>query len=76
MKGFDLEPIPEWKDSVATDNSLLCLFEGGYLPHLAATLQGWYDKGVRLFKFDFAYFEAVTPASRDKYTKEQVVEKK
>lgn len=73
--GRFLEVIPEWKDSLATDTNIMCLFDGGYLSHLAKTLQIWYDKGVRLFKFDFAYFEAVTPAMKDKYTKEEVVEK-
>ncbi|HEY4208241.1 MAG TPA: hypothetical protein VGM31_15560 [Puia sp.] len=73
--GRFLEPVKEWEDSVATDPNILCLFEGGYLPHLADTLQLWYDKGVRLFKFDFAYFEAVTAASKNKYTPEEVKEK-
>jgi hypothetical protein len=73
--GRFLEPVPEWQDSVGTDPNILCLFEGGYLPHLAGTLQGWYDKGVRLFKFDFAYFEAVTPALKDKFTPEEIKEK-
>jgi hypothetical protein len=73
--GRFLEPVKEWQDAVATDPNILCLFEGGYLPHLAETLQLWYDKGVRLFKFDFAYFEAVTAASRDKYTADEVLEK-
>ena len=70
-----LDIIPEWQSSLGTDPNILCLFDGGYLAHLAGTLQMWYDKGVRLFKFDFAYFEAVTPAMKDKFTKEQVVEK-
>jgi hypothetical protein len=73
--GRFLEPVPEWSDSVATDPNILCLFEGGYLTHLAGTLQLWYDRGVRLFKFDFAYFEAVTAAAKDKYTPEEVKEK-
>ena len=70
-----LDIIPEWQSSLGTDPNILCLFDGGYLAHLAGTLQMWYDKGVRLFKFDFAYFEAVTPAMKDKYTKEEVAEK-
>jgi len=73
--GRFLEPVPEWQDSVATDPNILCLFDGGYLRHLAQTLQQWYDKGVRLFKFDFAYFEAVTPAAKNKFTKEEIEEK-
>lgn len=73
--GRFLEPVPEWKDSVATDANILCLFEGGYLQHLADTLQLWYDRGVRLFKFDFAYFEAVTPPLKDKFSPEEIKEK-
>jgi hypothetical protein len=75
QSGRFLEVINEWKDSLSTDPNIMCLFDGGYLPHLAKTLQIWCDKGVRLFKFDFAYFEAVTPAMKDKFTKEEVLEK-
>jgi hypothetical protein len=75
QSGRFLEPIPEWADSLGTDPNIMCLFEGGYLNHLSGSLQLWYEKGVRLFKFDFAYFEAVTPASKDKYTKEEILEK-
>jgi hypothetical protein len=70
-----LDIIPEWQSSLGTDPNILCLFDGGYLTHLAGTLQIWHDRGVRLFKFDFAYFDAVTPAMKDKFTKEQVIEK-
>ncbi|HTD39956.1 MAG TPA: hypothetical protein VK671_04995 [Mucilaginibacter sp.] len=73
--GRFLEVIPEWKDSLGTDPNIMCLFDGGYLKHLADTLQIWYDKGVRLFKFDFAYFEAVTPSMKDKFSKGEVLEK-
>lgn len=73
--GRFLEPVAAWQDSVATDPNILCLFEGGYLSHLGDTLQIWYDRGVRLFKFDFAYFEAVTAAVKDKYKPDEVKEK-
>jgi hypothetical protein len=75
QSGRFLEVIDEWKDSLATDPNIMCLFDGGYLSHLAKTLQLWYDKGVCLFKFDFAYFEAVTPAMKDKFTKDEILEK-
>ena len=74
-EGRFLEPVPEWKDSVGTDSNILSLFEGGYLTHLGNSLQLWYDRGVRLFKFDFAYFEAVTTASKDKFTADEIKEK-
>lgn len=56
-----LAPIPEWEDSLNSRRSAMCLFDGGYLPHLEETLQYWYDRGVRIFKFDFADFSAATP---------------
>jgi len=74
-EGRFLEPVAEWQDSVGTDPNILCLFDGGYLRHLEGTLQLWYDRGVRLFKFDFAYFEAVTAGMKDKYTPDEVKEK-
>jgi len=70
-----LDIIPEWRDSVGTDPNILCLFDGGYLKHLSETLQIWYDKGVRLFKFDFAYFEAVTEKLKSKFSLEEIKEK-
>ena len=75
QSGRFLEVIDEWKDSLGTDPNIMCLFDGGYLQHLSESLQYWYDKGVRLFKFDFAYFEAVTARQKDKFTKEEIKEK-
>lgn len=69
-----LQVIPEWKDSVATDPNIVCLFTGGYLQHLQETLQIWYDKGVRLFKFDFAYFEAATEAVNETHLPDEIKE--
>lgn len=56
-----LEPFPAWEDSLTAKRNAMCLFAGGYLPHLIETLQLWYDRGVRIFKFDFAKFTAATP---------------
>ena len=49
--------IPEWESSVAEDGTTLCLFRGGYLHHLMQTLQMYADMGIKMFKFDFAYFD-------------------
>ena len=56
-----LTPIPEWESSLNAQRNAMCLFDGGFLPHLIATMQMWYDRGVRVYKFDFANFAAVTP---------------
>lgn len=56
-----MKPIPEWEGSVSEEGTTLCLFRGGYLSHLMETLQMYADMGIKMFKFDFAYFDAATP---------------
>jgi len=55
-----LNMIPEWEDSATSNGAVLSLFEGGYLKHLMETLQMYADMGFRVFKFDFAYFDAAS----------------
>jgi hypothetical protein len=66
-----LKPLPEWENSLASpvdptqmNGGSMCMFQGGFLPHLLETLCMWYARGVRLFKFDFMNFNAATPALR------------
>ncbi|HEY7303182.1 MAG TPA: hypothetical protein VH601_03655 [Bryobacteraceae bacterium] len=56
-----LDPAPEWRDSLNKKGSAMCLFKGGFLPQFMDTLQMWYDRGVRMFKFDFVDFTAAPP---------------
>jgi hypothetical protein len=72
MKGL-LHCIPEWENSLAANNHL-CLFEGDYLNHLMETFQMYADKGVKLFKFDFAHFDAATEAAKDTYSTEEIIQ--
>jgi hypothetical protein len=74
QRGRFLEVIPEWQNSLATDPNIMCLFSGGYLNHLEESLQIWYDKGVRLFKFDFAYFSAATAAAKKVHLPSEIEE--
>jgi hypothetical protein len=58
-----LTPRPEWRDSQAGYLGLaMSLHEGGFLAYQIETMQQWYDKGVRLFKFDFANLGAASPS--------------
>jgi hypothetical protein len=56
------DPIPAWRDSLTTNGNSLCLFSGGFLNHFLESLHIWYERGVRMFKFDFMNLNAVTPA--------------
>lgn len=56
-----LEPTPAWRDSVSASGNACCLFQGGFLNDFLAMMHEWYERGIRLFKFDFADFAAATP---------------
>lgn len=53
-----LEPAPKWRDSVDAKAWGMCLSAGGFLEDYREVLEHWYSRGVRLFKFDFAEFDA------------------
>jgi len=70
-----IDAAPQWKDSVGTTGWTMSLSEGGFLPDFMNVLQYWYDRGIRMFKFDFAYFDAATAATQKKMTPEEIREK-
>lgn len=55
-----INSAPQWKDSVGTSGWTMSFFEGGFLADFMSVLQYWYDRGIRMFKFDFVYFDAAT----------------
>jgi len=69
---FRLSVIPEWRSSMDVTGSAMCFFDGGFLPQFIDTLQLWYDRGVRLFKFDFANFTIATAEAARRFSKEEI----
>jgi hypothetical protein len=65
----------QWKDSVGTSGWTMSFFEGGFLSDFMDVLQYWYDRGIRMFKFDFAYFDAATAETQKKLKPEEIREK-
>jgi hypothetical protein len=63
-----LEPIPAWRESVVGYSPTTqfrgsaCLFYGGFWPDLLETLEMWYRRGVRLYKFDFMNLDSAPPS--------------
>ncbi len=71
--GNNPKPVLQaWKDSHDPRINALSLASGGYLDDLMATLQGWYDRGIRLFKFDFAAFAAAPEELRQSMTPTEI----
>jgi hypothetical protein len=67
-----LVPPRAWKDSLDPNRSALCLFEGGFLADFMEALQYWYDRGVRMFKFDFARLQAATPHAEASHLPDEI----
>ncbi len=67
-----INAAPQWKDSLSANNWTLSFFEGGYQSDFLDIFQYWYDRGIRMYKFDFVYFDAATPASEKIYSKQEI----
>jgi hypothetical protein len=64
--------VPEWQTSLTVNKGSMSLSEGGFLPHFMDSMQYWYDRGIRMFKFDFVDFRAATPETEKTKTPEEI----
>ena len=69
-----INPVDAWKDSLTANHGAMSLSAGGFLPDLMNVLQYWYDRGIRMFEFDFAYFDAATPEQEKSLTPAQILQ--
>ena len=67
-----INAAPEWQDSLTENKGAMSFSEGGFLPNFMETLQYWYDRGIRIYKFDFVDFNAATPATAKKLASEEI----
>lgn len=67
-----INAAPQWKDSVGTSGWTMSLSEGGFLSDFMNALQFWYDRGIRMFKFDFVYFDAATAQTQKTMKPEEI----
>lgn len=67
-----INAAPQWKDSLNAKGGSMSFSDGGFLPDFMEVLQYWYDRGIRMFKFDFVDFDAATPAGESAHSKEEI----
>jgi hypothetical protein len=67
-----INPALEWRDSLNEKKSAMSFYKGGFLPDFMKTLQYWYDRGIRMFEFDFADFSAATPDAAKTQTPDEI----
>lgn len=70
-----IQAAPAWKDSLNANGGAMSFFEGGFLPDFMNVLQFWYDRGIRMFKFDFVDLTAATPAGAATMSKAEIKER-
>ncbi len=67
-----IDAAPAWRDSLNAKGDAMSFSDGGFLPDFMTMLDGWYDRGIRMFKFDFAYFDVATPAGAKAHTPAEI----
>jgi len=67
-----INAAPEWQNSLNEKKGAMSFSEGGFLPNFMDTLQYWYDRGIRLYKFDFVDFGAATPETAKTRSPEEI----
>lgn len=67
-----INAAPQWQDSLNKNKGSMSFYEGGFLPDFMTVLQYWYDRGIRMFKFDFVDFAAATPQGEKSQTPQEI----
>ena len=67
-----MNAAPQWQDSLNKTKGSMSFYEGGFLPDFMTVLQYWYDRGIRMFKFDFVDFAAATPDAEKTQTPQEI----
>jgi hypothetical protein len=67
-----IDPVPEWENSLNRQRRAMSFYEGGFLPSFVDALQYWYERGFRMFKFDFVDFAAATPRAEEAQSREEI----
>lgn len=81
---WKISPASAWQDSLAPVKEKsrgafvlddMSLFEGGFLADFMEVLQHWYDRGIRLFEFDTANFDAATSGAMNDQSLHEIRER-
>jgi hypothetical protein len=67
-----INAAPQWQDSLNKNKGSMSFSQGGFLPDFVTVLQYWYDRGIRMFKFDFVDFAAATPDAERMQTPQEI----
>lgn len=67
-----IHAVPAWQSSLNERGEAMSFYAGGFLADFMEVLQLWYDRGIRLFKFDFADFGAAAAGTERVHTHHEI----
>ena len=76
---WQINAAPRWRDSLAVKTDpmwqSMSFYEGGFFEEFMSTVQYWYDRGIRMFEFDTANFDAATERASKQQSAEEIRER-
>ena len=67
-----IEAAPQWRSSLTAEGSEMALYAGGFLGDFMSVLEYWYGRGIRMFKLDFADFNAAAKGDEHRLTPQAI----
>jgi len=68
-----MNAVPTWEDSMNRQRTAMCMFDGGFMTDFLDVLQHWYDRGIRVFKFDFVKFDAASVNAEHEHLPHEII---
>jgi hypothetical protein len=75
---WQIDLAPQWRDSMASRGpsklryDTMSMYEGGFLPDFMASLEYWFQRGIRMFELDAVDFDAATAQARKTQSLEEI----
>jgi hypothetical protein len=67
-----MNPAPQWRSSLNASGTAMALYAGGFLDDFMSVLDFWYERGIRMFKLDFADFTAAASGDEHRLAPQEI----
>jgi len=67
-----MNAAPQWLSSLNASGTGMALYSGGFLGDFMGVLEYWYERGIRMFKLDFADFAAVAKGDEHRLSPQEI----
>jgi hypothetical protein len=68
----NMKPVPQWQSSLNASGTAMSLYSGAFLDDFMDVLQYWYERGIRMFKLDFADFTVATKGDENRLRPQEI----